>query len=350
MSRPRTWCRAAVSLLLLLLFAWLARKYAGSLPELLAVPPYYLLASGLVFLVTKYYNGEVFRVALGALDCRVSRRESFCLVMVMGYTNLFVPHAGIGTPAVYLKARHGLQFSRFSSLLLPATVMQFIVAGLVGLIALFLLPITVGAPLSVPLVGLFALVAAANTVLLVMPIPSPPSSLQGRWGQAWHRLREGCDKMRSDRGLMFRVFWLQTVILFLRTVRMWISFRALGVDAGLLESLVLGTLAQFAMLVSITPGALGFREAAILYGHHLVQTSPDRALAVAVLDRAAMMAVNLVVGMLAAWALVHRTSGAEPEGLPPDHGVREEGASSPGTGVEVTPGASEPKHPEGRNS
>jgi len=54
----------------------------------------------------------------------------------------------------------------------------------------------------------------------------------------------------------------------------------------------------------VTPGAIGFKEGAIVYGHFLLGQSPETCLAAAVLDRAVMIVSHVVIGQVGLWYYV----------------------------------------------
>ena len=95
-----------------------------------------------------------------------------------------------------------------------------------------------------------------------------------------------------------------TVMFLLRALRIQLCFRAVGVQVPYWGAFAASLLADLALLIAITPSALGFREAALVYAARVMGTTGDVALAAAILDRLISTACNIVVGQIGVWQLI----------------------------------------------
>ena len=150
------------------------------------------------------------------------------------------------------------------------------------------------------------LVSGASVVLRVrLRVPFAPPRLRAfleRLDAAWAQLR-------GSRSFVLRATSLLIVMCALRLLRLQLAFAALDYHpdfAGLAVSSLFGDVMY---LFALTPGALGLREAAIVYCAELARLTPAASLAAAVLDRLVITAVVLVTAQLCAWRLFGTRAG-----------------------------------------
>jgi uncharacterized membrane protein YbhN (UPF0104 family) len=73
--------------------------------------------------------------------------------------------------------------------------------------------------------------------------------------------------------------------LFVWAVIYYVELRAVHTGASLLQAITYGGAANFALFVSLTPGAIGFREAFLAFSKQLHHISTSGILAASVIDR-----------------------------------------------------------------
>lgn len=304
----KTLLRWSLTLLVVALLAWWG-WYNFDLAELNAqvralarVSPWLVGVLGLMFLVMRAFQGEVFRYATRSLGARLGRYEAFMLAMVISLTNLVLPRVGMGAPAVYLKARHGLRYADFASLLLPTVILQLTCIGVVGLGCQLWLCAAMDLAWiwwqTAAMVGLIAL----SMLGLTRP-PAPPEAWQGRLANFVRRFLASWSVLRRDRKLVLVVLVLQAAVLLAQGLRLWGCFYALEQAARdnwqypVAGIMLVSFFSHLVVLVAPTPGGLGFREVAILLGaSSLLHVPPEAAMGAALLDRAVMTVCAVAVG------------------------------------------------------
>lgn len=306
MKKPvATALRWGVGLGVTALFCYAGRKYLAGIGRLREVPPWWVLANGAVYLLTRYCNGEVLRLALNRLGCAIRGYEAFMLNMVMSYTNLLVPHAGMGPPAMYLNKKYGVAYTDYVALVMPTFTLQLVCAGACGLAAMgWLVTFGHGYTLAgaVPLFLLFAAVLFGSIGLCVFPLPVPErwnhrlANLLRRFAKTW-------SFFRSDPRLTGRLLAIQLAVVLLRALRLQLAFCAVGVGWNFPILLVASICSQFMLFISITPGALGFREAAIGYVMFSF-CDPSLSVAASLLDRLVMTVLIVGVSQLGLFQFV----------------------------------------------
>ncbi|NLF17130.1 MAG: flippase-like domain-containing protein [Lentisphaerae bacterium] len=291
--------RAAIGAVMLGLFAYLGRRCFGQIHLLREAAIGWVLLNAALFLVTRYVNGEVMRVSLRQVGHRLGHGEAFMLNLIMGYTNLILPRAGLSAPIAYLRLRHGVSYAQFTALAMPMVLLQFVVQGLLGLGAC-LWAVTQGETTwarQSALVGLFALVALGAIGMMCIHIPVP-DRWQGRLAGFLRRVNAAWFILRENPRFVLHILLLQFVVAWLRAWRMQTAFLAVGMSIGLAPVLISSLCAQLALVVSLTPGALGFREAAIVYAAARYTGDPELAFNASVLDRLVMTLLLVVVAQV----------------------------------------------------
>lgn len=301
--------RIAVAVVVLGAFLYAGRAHLDEVSRLRHVSPTVVAAMLVVYLVTRVLNGEVLRVTLGALGRTIGCAEAFVVMMVMSYTNLLVPRAGLSAPALYLKRKHGLQYSEFAAMLIPMTLVHLACSGWVGLASQLLLAAQFSVPVHPGLALLFGAIAVCSPAALLVRIRLP-GGWRGRVARAARRLFDSWQLLARHKGMIVHVVVAQLAVLALRAVRLQLALVALGVPVNFFGTMIVSLLAQLAILIGLTPGGLGMREGAICYGYHLLGTPIETGIAAALLDRAVMTLCVVVIGQLGLWRML-RFSAAD---------------------------------------
>ena len=89
-------------------------------------------------------------------------------------------------------------------------------------------------------------------------------------------------------------------------MRLALAFHAIDVTPALAGLVLASLLGDLMFMLALTPGALGLREAAIVYGARIAGVTPEASLAAALLDRLVMTLVLLVLAQVSAWRLFGR--------------------------------------------
>ena len=274
------------------------------------------------------------RRALVALGHHVGRAETFFVLMVQYYVNMLIPRAGIGALAGYFRLRRGIPVADLGAAqLVLLTLAQFACLGVAALACQGLLAATGAARFDPVLAGVFAGVAVISLVPLFVSLPQSivgqSEDVLGQFvGRFFSRLSDASRLLGRDRRLVARAFAAHFVVLLLRALRVQLSFYAVGQPVSYGGAFVASAAADVMFLVSITPGALGFREGGMVYAARMMGTTGDVALAAAVLDRIVVSGCNLVIGQIGIW----RYLGGRSSPAVPDASGAEAGAEA-GTGA-----------------
>jgi uncharacterized membrane protein YbhN (UPF0104 family) len=294
--------RAVVAGVVLALLAVAGRRYYDELWRLRDAPPGLVGAIAVLWLASRYPAADVMRVGLRALGYRIGRYEAFMLQMVQSYGNVLVPRAGIGMPALYLKFRHNVGFADIGAVqLLPMTLLQVFTIGLTGLACQAIL--WRRGQGDRPLALLLAAVTVACVLPMVVPLPAGKLG-HGRIAAFLARLVGAWQKLGRSPGVLVRSVVTHALMFAVRAWRIQLCFLAVGARVPYWGAFAASLLADLALLIAVTPSALGFREAALVYAARVMGTTGDVAMAAAILDRLVSTACNIVVGQIGVWQFI----------------------------------------------
>jgi uncharacterized protein (TIRG00374 family) len=308
-KRPgRLLVRVAIALVILAAMAYAGRRYFGELDRLRTASPWLVVLMAGLYVAARLPPAALLRRALRALGHHIGRAEAFFVLMVQYYVNMLIPRAGIGALAGYFKIRRGVPVADLGAAqLVLLTLAQFACLGVTALACQAVLAASHVAPIDPVLAAVFAGVALVSLVPLFVHLPESvvgqSEDLLGRFiGKFFARLATASRMLGRDRSLLLRAFAAHLIVLVVRAARVQLSFYAVGQRVSFAVAFVVSAAADVMFLVSVTPGALGFREGGIVYASvRVTGMNPDVALAAAVLDRLVVTGCNLVIGQVGMW-------------------------------------------------
>jgi len=289
------------------LFLVLGRRYLGELRRLTDISPSIVALMVAATVAARLVQGRSLQILLRAQGHSVGLGETFFLGIVTSYTNLVLPRAGMGAPALYLKRRYQVSFADFGSLSVLVSVLSLVAAGLLGLVCLSVAHLEFRQPLDLKVTLAFAVVVLGGIVATFVRV-RVAERRRGRIADFLSRFAYSWAQLGSSRLIIAQSLALQMVALVLYTLRLKLAFMSMGVEVSFLGVVVATMLGALAMLVSITPAGLGFREAAIAFSATMLGCSHSIALAAAVLDRLVVTACVVILAQFGLWRLV-RGSG-----------------------------------------
>lgn len=256
----------------------------------------WLSLGGLLLLVFASHLQRIveFDAMLRRLGVRETFRQGFLLTGAVALLNYLPFSAGSVTRALALRRLHALSYTRYTAALMIATIVNAVVAALVASLAVLGLR-SGGASEGAPLFAFLGVIVALGVLVLVLPESVAPRG-QSRVQARLRDLVEALALIRQRGGLALLTATSLAKLL-LNALRMWICFRALGVELSALEVALLGTTIVLGSLVNLAPGNLGVRELLLAGVWGLVSGSPTLGVAAASLDRAVWMAYTLVAGL-----------------------------------------------------
>lgn len=248
------------------------------LPLVLGLHPAALLLIAIAYAGTILANAFVLSASLRMIGKSVSFSENVSLTGYSSVVNFFGPlQSGPGFRAAYLKQRHGVGIGKFFY-----TTLVFY-----GFFALFnatiiAIALLVRAPsgFAIPLVftGVLAVVAVCLGAYKYIP-----------------RIRTAVRAIKLT-SVHFWLIGLGALALSLcTTAAYFVELLHVDPTVNILQAAIYAAAANLALFVSLTPGAIGFRESFLLLTQQLHQIPSDVVLAASIIDRAFYVLFLLVL-------------------------------------------------------
>lgn len=231
--------------------------------------PAALTLLAIAYLGTIVANAIVLSASLRLIGKRVGFAENLSLTGYSSIVNFFGPlQSGPGFRAAYLKQRHGVSLKKFLYTTLLFYAFFALINGLV-----------IAAAIVVNLPGAFT----APLVIAALVLTAIASWLSYRFVPAV-RTMTSLIKVRSP---YFWVVGIGALLLSLCTAGAYfLELIHVDVSIGFMQAVVYAAAANLALFVSLTPGAIGFRESFLLLSERLHQIPADTVIAASIIDRA----------------------------------------------------------------
>lgn len=244
-------------------------------------------------IVARLCANEATVMPLAALGFRLTRADAFWISWIRTFANQITPFLGAAAYVHMIRRHTGIQWSQVAALGQPQIILVAGAIGLVGFIAMLV---------GYPRLGLTALGFAAvyaGIVALSLTIASGTHwLLESLPDGAAERVMGTSSAMRTmarHPGLITKLLLFHAAAVVLRGARVWFLFEATGITLDWVDLLLVLAITESALLLNITPGALGVREGAILGGAGLIGIPAATAASVALIDRLFFVALTTLL-------------------------------------------------------
>lgn len=263
-------------------FIYYAKTHPAVIDRLMDTPPVTVVSLLGLYAVWLVALMGVLYGNLALFGRRLDRQENFYVNAYSSIINFFGPgQSGPAVRAAYLKLKHGVSVKQYAF----ATLIYY------GFYSLFSGIIIAAAALPWWSSLAFAL-AGTGACLAVMTL------LRMRKASLFKASRQSVVKPL----LIIAGFTLMQITL--QVIIYYVELHSIGTSASLGQTLIYTGAANFALFVALTPGAIGFREAFLLFSQRLHDISNEAIIAANILDRAVYI---VFLGLLFVAVLILRT-------------------------------------------
>jgi len=186
--------------------------------------------------------------------------DGFLITWASTLANQLPVPGGIMSRGYYLKLKHNLSYTKFTSSTIAIFFCSLAISGLIGDISLAYWKISTGN--SVPIILIIAFTGML-TSLLVFWIPLDKIRLTEKVTLWAHQAMEGWNLIGRNPALLIKLTISQVLLVFLVSVRYYIVFEMLSQNVTFSQTLLFASASILTQLVSIAPGGLGVREAIV---------------------------------------------------------------------------------------
>ena len=219
--------------------------------------------SAALAIIMLLYIGSVGSIALITIatlkmcDIKMDRDESIKLTAYSSLVNFFGPlQSGPAFRAIYLKRKHKINLKKYAA----ATLLYYLFFGMLGLIFVgsYWLDWRLGALVAVGLVALYMLTKTRSFKNKMVPVNT----------SGWYLL----------------AFSTLTQVVIMTAIY-FVELKTLAPATTLQQAVIYSGAANLALFVSLTPGAIGFRESFLIFSQNLHGIDNDTIIAASLLDR-----------------------------------------------------------------
>ena len=300
-KRHRRLSSLSVFLVLMGLFIFYALKRRDEIYSLFSISPVDLFFLILFLLLVKISVGLNIKLLIGAFNVDLHFKEWFGLYSIATMSNyLFPAKAGFVPMAVYLKARHRFEYSKFITLMLGFYLFSYLVNCALGMI-LVAVKYFISGEFYHNAFLFFAAVAVAIFLLLFIIFRVHKRNLiTGFFGN----VIKGFTSFTKQKGLVYKVLVVHIISVTFYTCRLFFAYRSLGIDADIISSALIGLITTFSVILSVTPANLGVREFFITFSSRMVGHTVTEGMMVAIIDRSIELIVTFVLGLVFSYILL----------------------------------------------
>lgn len=252
-------------------------------------------------LIDIYTTGLFAQWTVEAFTDRMTLAESFKVGVLTTIGNFFGPlFGGLGFRAIYLKKYHKLPYAKFTATLIAYFLIMFQFNNLLAIGSLLVLP---RSHESLYTLLFFILWLIGFGILSIMRLPKRERLARLERNKfariiikVLYDIETGWKLILSRRQLLVRMAVLAVINLVALYATNYIEFAALHIHTTPAAMGLYTAIVQASMLISLTPGAVGIREAALILLGLTLGISNQQIIQVAILDRG----INFVLlGILA---------------------------------------------------
>jgi uncharacterized membrane protein YbhN (UPF0104 family) len=308
----RNWIGAAVALVILAAMVGYLGLQRDVLTALTAIPVWMAGVIVLAAAMGLVFQALQFRTALTIHDTLIGVKESVALTAANTMANYYLPvRGGMLVRAAYMKWVYRFPLSQYAAVTVSITGLTILTAAVVGLMGVGIIAATEG---GADTRALWAFGGVGVAVVLGLVIAIAVSGVfdgDGRLAQSAAAFRSGMGLWVHARGRL-AIFLGWTLLVFgAQAMRLWLSFRAVGVTVSVGSMLVIQAMAFVVFVLALTPGNIGLKEGAVVFAASLLGIDPALALLASLIDRAGALVVTFGVGSVSLRYLSRRAAAAQ---------------------------------------
>jgi uncharacterized protein (TIRG00374 family) len=284
-------------LVLIVLITWFGiyfYQHFDEFRDLKIVNSILLIPISLLAVIFLINNGLVLKYFLKPFNIKLKFKEWFGLSVITTMGNYLTPfRGGAVARAVYLKRIHQFPHAYFLSTLAGIYIVVFLVNSFVGVLTMIFLYHFLG----VFNILIFTIFLAIFLTLLAIIIFSPRfKETKYPFFNKFINVLNGWHLIKSNKKMIAVIGLISVINVGIIVLMMFLEFRVFGLEIPLLSALFLSIVSTLGLFISITPGALGIKEAIIVFTATVINIPVSQALTVSILDRVVGLVIIAILG------------------------------------------------------
>jgi len=197
--------------------------------------------------------------------------------------------AGAIFRATYLKKKYNFEYSKFLSTLYGYYIILFLLYSILGVFSL-LLKWKLNNQFYLILIIFFGALLLAMLFLMFVRVSfdkifKKKETFSGKIANALTKFMKSWDRIVRNKKLLFQLIVITLLNILINTVIIYFEFTALSINVDILDLILYSSLSGVSLLVSLTPGSLGIREAVFLISSQSIGLDQEQIVQLAVVDR-----------------------------------------------------------------
>jgi len=289
-----------LTVLVLMLFGVYLYRNPEIISQVISVEWLYIVLIMFIYLFIFYLEGIFILITLKIFNKDISIKESYFLSIVSRIGNYLLPmRAGAIFRATYLKKKYSFEYSKFLSTLYGYYIIFFLLNSFIGVSVLIYRYIDTRV-IHIPLIVFFSAIILVMLFLIFVRVS---------WGKyikstkgIFPKIVSTVDRFITGWSLIVKdrrnfIMLLQTAFgnILLNILIVYIEFFAIGKAIDFIGVILYTCVSGLSLLISITPGSLGIREAAFLITSQSIGISEKEIMQLAFLDRGIMFILLLML-------------------------------------------------------
>lgn len=289
-----------ITIAILIAFVWYALSNHDMFDALGGIGVIFLVLIGFGKIGQFSVNGLFTTWTVEAFTKKIKWAEGIYIAILSAIGNYFGPLLG-GTSirAIHLKKTHNLSYSNFTSTLMGYYLILFLANSSLALISLLFIEKNSQTNfLMIFFGGIF--VFLCTIAFIRLPEKTKLKRLQNnklgkRFVDTIYEIETGWDVLLKNKRLLIKLGFLAILSLLVAFFVTVVEFRAFDISVGLAELWLYTAIVAMTILISLTPGAIGIREAILLVLSSSVGITGDQVIQIAVVDRGVTFIVLLIL-------------------------------------------------------
>ena len=300
MSHWRRFAPRLATLVVLVLFGVYAVNNQEVFVDLMELTWTTLLWVTVGRLLVFFSNGMFVKWTAEAFTRRLTMGEGIYVGILSAVGNFFGPLlGGASIRAVYLRRVHDLPYTKFTSTLMVYYVLLFGLNFTLAMVGLVSLDLQTTPWVLVALFGGGLLVLGASTFIRLpqrLRTDDPGRSrLTRRVLGILVDIESGWRRLLRMPWLLIKLVGLASLSIAAQFLIAFVSFQAIGADISWASLAIYVSIVTISLLIAVTPGAIGIREAMLLLVTETLGVSGEAIIQVAVIDRGVTFALLLAL-------------------------------------------------------
>lgn len=295
-----------ISLLIILIVWFIVYFYQNidDFRQLKIVNPLYIFPLIALFILSVVGNGLILKYFLEPFTIKLKFKEWFGLSVITSMGNYLTPfRGGAVARAIYLKKVYQFSFAHFLSTLAGIYIIIFLVYSFVGLLTMFFLYQSLG---IFNVLIFFVFLAIFLSLLGIVIFLPKIKETKHHFLNLFINVINGWHLIKSDKKVVGIIGLISLINVGIMVLMMFLEFRVFGIEISLLRVLFLSIVSTLGLFISITPGALGIKEAIVAFTAIVINIPVHQVLTVSILDRVVGLLVIFILGPIFSYILMNQ--------------------------------------------